>query len=78
MLSCAPAAGAAGSSGECEPCSRAQGLVFQAPACPVRPHQMPLRRPTPTTQVANTLAKEVLTAPGNEVAVVNSNQVSYI
>lgn len=26
-------------------------------------------------QVANTLAKEVLTAPGNEVAVVNTNQV---
>jgi hypothetical protein len=28
-----------------------------------------------TVQVANTLAKEVLTAPGNEVAVVNTSQV---
>jgi hypothetical protein len=29
-------------------------------------------------QVANTLAKEVLTAPGNEVAVVNTAQVGLL
>ncbi len=31
--------------------------------------------PLPLLQVANTLAKEVLTAPGNEVNIVSTNQV---
>jgi hypothetical protein len=55
-------------------------LLALPPSC-VRPALCTPRNTTHphttyTPQVANTLAKEVLTAPGNEVAVVNSNQVS--